>query len=105
MESILDAMLSRGIVPILSTIPPHVHRPALARSYNESLRDAAKRLRLPLIDYEREILRRRPGDWDGTLLAKGDVHPRPPLAARRRRRRRPPTTCTTAATSCGAGCR
>jgi lysophospholipase L1-like esterase len=75
MESILDAMLSRGIVPILSTIPPHVHRPALARSYNQSLRDTAKRLRLPLIDYEREILKRRPGDWDGTLLAKGDVHP------------------------------
>jgi lysophospholipase L1-like esterase len=75
MESILDAMLSRGIVPILSTIPPHVHRPALARSYNQSLRDTAKRLRLPLIDYEREILRRRPADWDGTLLAKGDVHP------------------------------
>ena len=26
MEAILDAMLSRGIVPIVSTIPPHVHR-------------------------------------------------------------------------------
>jgi hypothetical protein len=75
MELILDAMLSRGIVPIVSTIPPHVHRPALARSYNEALRDAAKRLRLPLIDFEREILKRRPDDWDGTLLARGDVHP------------------------------
>ena len=28
-----------------------------------------------LIDFEREILLRRPNDWDGTLLGKGDVHP------------------------------
>ena len=75
MESILDAMLSRGVVPILSTIPPHVHRPALARSYNDALRETAGRLHLPLIDFEREILKRRPADWDGTLMARGDVHP------------------------------
>jgi len=75
MESIVDAMLSRGIVPIVSTIPPHVHRRDLARSYNEALRETAKRLHLPLIDYEREVLKRRPDDWDGSLLAKGDVHP------------------------------
>ena len=75
MESILDAILSRGIVPIPSTIPPHVHRPGLARSYNETLRETAKRLHLPLIDYEREILKRRPADWEGTLLTRGDVHP------------------------------
>jgi CubicO group peptidase (beta-lactamase class C family)/lysophospholipase L1-like esterase len=74
-ESILDAMLSRGIVPILSTIPPHVRRPALARSYNDALRAIAKQRQIPLIDFEREILARRPDDWDGTLLARGDVHP------------------------------
>jgi hypothetical protein len=68
-------MLSRGVVPILSTIPPHVHRPALARSYNDALRETAGRLHLPLIDFEREILKRRPADWDGTLMARGDVHP------------------------------
>jgi lysophospholipase L1-like esterase len=75
MESVLDAMLSRGIVPILSTIPPHVHRGDLARSYNVALRGLAQRLQLPLIDFEREILTRRPSDWDGTLMARGDVHP------------------------------
>ena len=75
MESILDAMLSRGIVPILSTIPPHVHRRDLGRSYNDALRETARNLHLPLIDFEREILKRRPDDWDGTLLARGDVHP------------------------------
>jgi len=75
MESILDAMLSRGIVPILSTIPPHVHREALARSYNQALRDVARKRQLPLIDFEREILSRRPSDWNGTLLTRDDVHP------------------------------
>ena len=74
-ESILDAMLSRGIVPIVSTIPPHVHRGELAESYNVALREVAERLRVPLIDFEREILTRRATDWDGTLLGRGDVHP------------------------------
>ena len=68
-------MLDRGIVVILSTIPPHRGREALARSYNEELRSLARSRKLPMIDYEREILGRRPGDWDGTLLGKGDVHP------------------------------
>jgi lysophospholipase L1-like esterase len=74
-ETALDLMLSRGIVPIVSTIPPHVHREALARSYNVALRDIARAKKLPLIDYEKEILTRRPSAWDGTLLNKGDVHP------------------------------
>ncbi len=30
---------------------------------------------MPLIDYEAEILARRPKDWNGTLLGKNDVHP------------------------------
>jgi hypothetical protein len=74
-EASLDLMLGRGVVPILSTIPPHVHREALARSYNEALRELARQRHLPLIDFEREIRTRRPNDWDGTLLDKGDVHP------------------------------
>jgi hypothetical protein len=74
-EAALDLMLTRGAVPILSTIPPHVHRRALARSYNEALREVARRRHLPLIDFERAILTRRPDDWDGTLLNRGDVHP------------------------------
>ena len=75
MEAVVEAMASRGVVPIVSTIPPHVHRQELARSYNEALREIARRWGLPLIDFEREILARRPRDWDGTLLNRGDVHP------------------------------
>ncbi len=75
MERAVDLMSERGIIGILSTIPPHVHQPDLARAYNEALRALARDRHLPLIDYEREILRRRPDDWNGTLLQKDDVHP------------------------------
>jgi lysophospholipase L1-like esterase len=71
----LDLMLARGVVPIPSTIPPHPHRADLARAYNESLRQLARDRRLPMIDFEREVLARRPNDWNGTLLQKDDVHP------------------------------
>jgi hypothetical protein len=75
MEKAADLMLARGVVVVLSTIPPHPGREALARSYNAELRSLARARELPLIDYEREILERRPDDWDGTLLGRGDVHP------------------------------
>ena len=71
----VDQCLDRGIVPILSTLPPHVHRQELAREYSSAIRETARAKLVPLIDFEREILTRRPSDWDGTLLNRGDVHP------------------------------
>ena len=75
MEKAVDLMLDRGIICILSTIPPHPGQRELAKSYNEALCQLAKPRGLPLIDFEKEILKRRPDDWNGTLLGKGDVHP------------------------------
>jgi hypothetical protein len=75
MEKAVDLMLDRGILCILSTIPPHPGKVELARTYNEALRQLAKTRELPLIDYEQEILQRRPKDWNGTLLQKNDAHP------------------------------
>ncbi len=74
-EAAVDLILEQGAICILSTIPPHPGEPQLAKSNNEALRALAKARGLPLIDYEREILARRPNDWDGTLMGKGDVHP------------------------------
>jgi hypothetical protein len=71
----LDLMLGRGIIPILSTIPPHPGQLKRAEAYNKALRELAKKREIPLIDYEKEILKRRPDDWNGTLLGKNDVHP------------------------------
>lgn len=75
MERIVKLLLEHDAVPILSTIPPHPHRTDLARRYNEALREIGRVHGIPLIDYEREILRRRPNDWNGTLLGLNDVHP------------------------------
>ena len=74
-ERAVELILGQAAIPILSTIPPHPRRGELAAEYNDAVRGIAKTNRLPLIDYEQEILRRRPGDWNGTLLAPGDVHP------------------------------
>jgi hypothetical protein len=75
MAGAVDRILERGIISILSTIPPHPGQPKAAKAYNEALRQLAEERAIPLIDYEREILKRRPDDWNGTLLQKNDVHP------------------------------
>jgi lysophospholipase L1-like esterase len=74
-EKAVDLILDQGTICILSTIPPHIGSTDLARSYNVALRELARTRGLPLIDFEREILSRRPNDWNGTLLGKNDVHP------------------------------
>lgn len=74
-EKAVDLILNAGTIPIVSTIPPHIGTTALARSFNDAIRTVAKEKQLPLIDFEQEILKRRPDDWNGTLLNKGDVHP------------------------------
>ncbi len=68
-------ILETNAICILSTIPPHPQHIKVAREYNDAIRRLAKDRELPLIDYEQEILRRRPKDWNGTLLGKDDVHP------------------------------
>ena len=75
LEAALGLMLDRHIVPIVSTIPPHVGHLELSHTYNTAIVEVAQAHHLPLIDFEREILKRRPDDWNGTLLGKGDVHP------------------------------
>jgi len=71
----VDAILDSGCICILSTIPPHPGDPKLSGEYNEALRKLAVDRQLPLIDYEREILKRRPDHWNGTLMNKNDPHP------------------------------
>ena len=75
MEKAVDLILGQGAVCILSTIPPDPGKPELSKAYNDELRKLAKDRGLPLIDFEQEILKRRPDDWNGTLLGKNDVHP------------------------------
>jgi len=74
MARAMDQILAKGTICILSTIPPHPGRAKLAATYNEALRALARTKGLPLIDLEKEILKRRPDDWNGTLLGLNDVH-------------------------------
>jgi lysophospholipase L1-like esterase len=74
-QTAIKMILANGTICILSTIPPYVGDPERSKSYNAALREVAKKYELPLIDYEREILKRRPDDWNGTLLNANDVHP------------------------------
>ncbi len=71
----VEQILGHHAICILSTLPPHRHRLELAKQYNERIRKLAKKKGLPLIDFEQEILKRRPDDWNGTLLGRDDVHP------------------------------
>jgi hypothetical protein len=76
LEKAVGLILANHTIPVLSTIPPHVRKQALAGQYNEAIVAVARRHKLPLIDFCGEILSRRPGmTWDGTLLNKNDVHP------------------------------
>jgi lysophospholipase L1-like esterase len=75
MLQIVDAILANGTIPILSTIPPHPKKEELAKSYNLAIQEICRERKIPMIDYGGEILKRRPADWNGTLLAKDDVHP------------------------------
>ena len=75
MEKAVDLILERGVS---ASSPPSrrtLGKPELAKHYNEALRQTGEGTHLPLIDYEKEILKRRPDDWNGTLLQKNDVHP------------------------------
>jgi hypothetical protein len=38
MERCVDEILKRGVICILSTIPPHCHQPRLAEAYNKAIR-------------------------------------------------------------------
>lgn len=81
--------LENGTVVILSTIPPRHGEEAKAAAFAGAVRETARELRVPLIDFHAEILQRRPGDWDGaleqfaayhdydvpTLLSRDGVHP------------------------------
>jgi lysophospholipase L1-like esterase len=75
LASIVDKLEARGIVVVLSTIPPR--NGSNVGPYNTAIRSLAQTRGLPLIDYYEEIVLRQPDPaWLGTLIDAGDgVHP------------------------------
>jgi lysophospholipase L1-like esterase len=97
-RAVVARCLKNGTVVILSTIPPRSGRLEQARQYAEVVRRIARDEKVPLIDYFAEVVKRRPGDWDGalpkfkdtpgseyevpTLIARDGVHPSNPAKYR-----------------------
>ena len=84
-RSVVERCLKNGTVVILTTIPLRSGQLDKAKRFAEVQRKVAADLKLPLIDYQAEILKRRPDDWDGSLpkfkeFAK-DVYQVPTLVA------------------------
>jgi lysophospholipase L1-like esterase len=92
LREVLGKCLANGTVVVLFTIPPRHRFDAQCPRFVEVQRQVARELKLPLIDFYAEILRRRPDDWDGatakfaaysgydcpTLISRDGVHPSNP---------------------------
>jgi GDSL-like Lipase/Acylhydrolase family len=93
---VVDKCLKNGTVVILTTPPPRSGLLDKAKDFADAVRQVAADRKVPLIDYQAEILKRRPDDWDGalpkfkdvkageyevpTLIARDGVHPSYPKA-------------------------
>jgi lysophospholipase L1-like esterase len=65
MAASIKRMLQDGTVPMLTTIPPSAR--GGHHEYRLGCLAIAHGLKIPLIPYQGEILRRRPDDWNGRL--------------------------------------
>ncbi|MBA7649550.1 hypothetical protein ES703_57347 [subsurface metagenome] len=91
-REVVQKCLDNGTVVLLSTIPPRSGLAEKAAVYADAVRKIAREIKVPLIDFHSEVLKRRPDDWDGaldkfaqykgydvpTLLARDGVHPSNP---------------------------
>ena len=78
MAASVKRMLADGTVPMLTTIPPPADN-----SYRLAILSIAHGLKVPVIDYNAEMYRRRGGDWSGKkdppgLISTDGVHPSHP---------------------------
>jgi len=91
-RAVVKKCLDNGTVVILSTIPPCHGFVEKSGVYAQAVRDIAQQMKVPLMDFYAEVLKRRPDDWNGalekfaryegydvpTLLARDGAHPSHP---------------------------
>ena len=86
LRDVVARCLANGTVVILTTIPPRHGMVDKSLEFASVVRQVARDLKLPLVDYQAEILRRRPLDWDGALdqfkASPGDEYNVPTLVER-----------------------
>ena len=66
-RTVVEKCLRNGTIVILTTLPPRDKGEKKSQEFAEVQRAIAKDLKLPLVDYHAEILKRRPDDWNGKL--------------------------------------
>lgn len=85
-REVVQRCLANGTVVLLSTMPPRSGYLEKGRQFAEATRRIARDETVPLVDFFNEILKRRPGDWDGSLpqfkRSPGDEYQVPTLIAR-----------------------
>jgi hypothetical protein len=85
-RSVVERCLENGTIVILTTLPPRHGFDEKATKFADIVRSLADQLHVPLVDYHKAILDRRPDDWDGALEkfrdAPGDEYNVPTLIAR-----------------------
>ena len=85
-RAVVQCCLDNGSIVILSTIPPRSGKLEQCRQFADVAKKIAADLKLPLVDYLEECLKRRPDDWDGTLAkfndGNRDVYQVPTLISR-----------------------
>jgi hypothetical protein len=85
-RAVIERCLKNGTVVILSTIPPRSGMLEKSRQFAETVRKLGRELKVPVVDYQEAILKRRPKDWDGALPefkdAPGDEYQVPTLISR-----------------------
>jgi lysophospholipase L1-like esterase len=83
---VVDRCLKNNTIVILTTLPPRSRMLEKSKQFADAVRTIAKDKNVPLIDYQAEILKRRPDDWDGALPkfkdVKGSEYEVPTLIAR-----------------------
>jgi hypothetical protein len=67
MAASLRRMMADGTVPMLTTVPPKSGRDEMVYDHWLAALCIARALKVPVIDFYSEIMRRRPDDWDGSL--------------------------------------
>jgi lysophospholipase L1-like esterase len=83
LRAVVTKCLANGTVVILSTIPPRHGQVEKSKQFADIARKVAGDLKVPLVDYQAEILKRRPTNWDGAETFKGakDVYDVPTLVS------------------------
>jgi lysophospholipase L1-like esterase len=85
LRDIVERCLRNGTVVILSTMPPRSGHVEKSQQFAEAARRLAADLHVPLTDFQAEVLKRRPDDWDGSLAkfkTPGDGYDVPTLISR-----------------------